>query len=101
MPDSFLFAPEVKSILQAMSSRTVLNEKAVADFLAFGEFFGEETFFEQISILRPASILTYEKERMSIEQYWKFEYVSDWDMTEKEIATRLSDRFRQAVEMQH
>ncbi|MBI4723285.1 MAG: hypothetical protein HY769_09900 [Candidatus Stahlbacteria bacterium] len=99
MGDSFLFSPEIKAILLHPSAKKELNPKAVADFLAFGECWGDETFFNNINILRPASILTYEGQKLSIKQYWEFKYVADYSISENKFVDELVHTFRNAVNL--
>jgi asparagine synthase (glutamine-hydrolysing) len=68
-----LFAPEAKAILQDETFKKELNDEAVAEFFAFGEFWGEKTFFTGINIMAPASIITYDGRDLSIEKYWEVE----------------------------
>jgi asparagine synthase (glutamine-hydrolysing) len=40
-----LFAPEAKAILQDKTFKKELNDEAVAEYFAFGEFWGDKTLF--------------------------------------------------------
>jgi len=94
-----LFAPEMKAILQDAAFKKDLNEETVADFFAFGEIFGNKTFFKGIEVLPPASIFTYDKENASIERYWDFNYDPDYDLSEDKLVDLLTGLFRKAVEI--
>lgn len=95
--DKLLFAPEVKAILQDKDFKKELNDETVADFFAFGEILGNKTFFKEIEVLPPASILTYEKGEISIKQYWNFNYEPDYSKTEDEFVDELVITFKKAV----
>nr|QNO43486.1 hypothetical protein IOCKIBAP_00001 [Methanosarcinales archaeon ANME-2c ERB4] len=76
-----------------------MNNEAVAEFFAFGEFWGDKTFFKRIKVLTPASILTYDGEDLSIEKYWEFKYEPDYNKSEDEFVDELVKTFKKAVEL--
>lgn len=96
---NLLFAPEAKAILQDESFKNELNDEAVAEFFAFGEFWGDKTFFKGIKVLPPASILTYDEQNVSIEKYWDYKYVPDYDKSEDDFVDELIKTFKRAVEI--
>jgi len=96
---NLLFAPEAKAILQENAFQKALNDEAVAEFFAFGEFWGDKTFFTGIKVLTPASILTYDGQDLSIEKYWEFKYEPDYGRSEDEFVDELVKTFRRAVEI--
>ena len=94
-----LFAPEAKAILQDETFKKELNDEAVAEFFAFGEFWGDKTLFEGIKVLTPASILTYDGRELSIEKYWEFKYEPDYSLSEEDVVERLVKTFKKAVKI--
>lgn len=94
-----LFASEIKAILQDETFKKELNDETIADFFAFGEIFGNKTFFKGIEVIPPASIFTYDGRNVSIEQFWDFNYEPDYTLSEDEIADQLVETFRKAVEI--
>ena len=94
-----LFAPEAKAILQDETFKKELNDEAVAEFFAFGEFWGDKTFFKGIKVLTPASILTYDGGDLAIEKYWEFKYEPDYNKSEDEFVDELVKTFKRAVEI--
>lgn len=92
-----LFASEMKAILQDIAFKKELNDEAVADFFAFGEIYGNKTFFKRIEVLPPASIFTYKDQAFSIESYWDFNYEPDYNISEDALAEHLVEAFRKAV----
>jgi len=93
-----LFGPEVKAILQDKSFKKELNDEAIADFFAFGEILGNKTFFKGIEVLPPASITVWNG-KLSIEQYWDFNYEPDYSKSEDEFVDELVKIFKKAVEI--
>jgi asparagine synthase (glutamine-hydrolysing) len=94
-----LFAPEAKAILQDETFKKELNDEAVAEFFAFGEFWGDTTFFKGIKILTPASILTYDGSEVSIEKYWELKYEPDYNKSEDEFVDELVRTFKKAMKI--
>lgn len=95
-----LFASEAKAILQDGALKKELNDETVADYLAFGEIYGNKTFFKGIEVLPPASIFIYDGQSISIERYWDFNYEPDYRVSEDEWADQVVKAFREAVEIQ-
>ncbi len=92
-----LFASEAKAILQDETFKKELNDEAVAEFFAFGEFWGDKTFFKGIKVLTPASILTYDGNNVSIEKYWELKYEPDYNKSEDEFVDELVRTFKKAM----
>lgn len=70
------FAPEVKALLLVSGQAQPYNEAAIASFLATGLTLFEETFFEKIRQLPPATLLTVDLSSGSHResQYWRFRF---------------------------
>ena len=66
----FRFASETKGILADPSFPHHLNLESVADFFNFAYILGEKTFFQEIQLLPPASILRYQDGHYVIYSYW-------------------------------
>lgn len=97
--DKLFFAPESRAILQGQDVKPGLEEEALASFLSFGGVWGDKTFFKNIYLLPPASILRYRDGEVLIRQYWDFPYEPDYNMSEGKITQELVKRFKRAVEI--
>ena len=73
----FIFAPEVKAIISHPHFNKKSDLTAMAQYFRFQHLLGHRTFFEDISMLPPATILVYEYEtqKHSLETYWTFESI--------------------------
>lgn len=71
---TFVFAPEMKAILNLPNFQKSLNQTALAEYMRFQQVLGQKTFFEAITLLRYASLLTYNAQtnRLTVEPYWDF-----------------------------
>jgi asparagine synthase (glutamine-hydrolysing) len=97
--DKFIFASEIKAILNYYNFKKSLKYESVIDWFTFGGVFGDKTLFEGINVLPPASVLVYDNENLSIEQYWDFHYEPDYDKSEDELVDELISAFKKAVEI--
>lgn len=64
--DICIFSSEIKAILKYTKYHVKIDEKGVADFLNFGYFLGNKTFFKEINLLPPGSILIVDGEKYTI-----------------------------------
>ncbi len=65
----FRFASEVKGILADPEFPHIINKEAFADFFYFGHILEEKTFFKDIQMLPPASVLRLQDGRITVESY--------------------------------
>lgn len=92
-----LFSSEIKAILQDDQFKREINNEAVANFFAFGQLLGDQTFFKGVKVLPPASILICEPGKLSMEQYWNCEYAENHTISEVDLVDQLVRAFRKAV----
>lgn len=98
--DSFIFAPEVKGILSYGGFRRKLDLVALAQYMRFQHLLGERTFFEDISLLPPASILYYNlmTRVCKVKPYWTFANIAHRpQVTFAEAVEEVGQLFRSAV----
>ena len=75
-----------------------LNERTLVKFLLYGKIgiLGDDTWFEGIKLLPPASVLTFFLDgKYMIEKYWDLEYVSE--LSKKDAIESLCKAFKEAV----
>lgn len=72
--EQLIFAPEVKGILCDKNLPRKLNLTALAQYVRFQHLLGKRTFFEDIQLLPPGSILRYDVFSAScgVQAYWTF-----------------------------
>jgi asparagine synthase (glutamine-hydrolysing) len=95
----FLFASEIKALLQAMPTPS-LRPEAIADYLTFLWVPDPETMFEGISKLPPGHFGRYRDGRLEISQYWDLEFAVDESRSEAAWAQAVELEVRDAVERQ-
>ncbi len=78
LPGRLLFASEVKALLQVRGFERELDWGAVANYFLLGKLLGSQTFFQDITLLPPASCLSYDGESWSVRKYWTFPYPQNY-----------------------
>jgi asparagine synthase (glutamine-hydrolysing) len=95
----YIFASEVKAILQDKTFEKEIDDSAVAEFFAFDRILEDKTLFKNVKVLPPASIFIITKEKFEHKQYWDFLYTEDYNsFSENYYIQKLVKSFRRAVE---
>ncbi|MCH7616137.1 MAG: hypothetical protein IH978_10455 [Nitrospinae bacterium] len=97
----FVFASELKSVLQGRETRPSLNPQAVADYLTFGFLVGNKTLDPSVQLLAPGSFLTYrwDNRECVVEPYTRLDSLfHPWAGTEEEYHEELRPLFNGAVQ---
>jgi asparagine synthase (glutamine-hydrolysing) len=72
--DALLFATEAKAITQDPGFDKAIDRRGLLDFLVAGHFFDERTFFTNLTMIPPASVLVWERGRLVVERYWDYRF---------------------------
>jgi len=96
--EKYLFASEVKAILEDKTFKKEICHEAVANFFAFETILNDKTFFEGIRVLPPASIVIWSNGNLSVKKYWDFEFKEDRNHPMEYYVENLVRIFRKAVE---
>lgn len=67
---AFVFASEIKSILEFPGYRRLVNEEALEQYLSFQYAVLPETFFKGIYQLLPGHFLVYEEQKVKMKRYF-------------------------------
>jgi asparagine synthase (glutamine-hydrolysing) len=86
----FLFASEVKALLQADPSLRRPDNQALADYLFSGGPLGGKTGFAGISELPPGHWLTWHNGHLSTRRYWDLAYRYEDPKREAELVAELA-----------
>ena len=94
----FIFASEIKSILEHPAYDRELNEQAFAQYLCFQFSALDETFFKGVFKLPPAHFMRVgPRGEVHIERYWKPEYVHDENRSFAETVDAVERSIRESV----
>ncbi|MBI88597.1 MAG: asparagine synthase (glutamine-hydrolyzing) [Candidatus Marinimicrobia bacterium] len=99
--NTFVFGSEQKAILQHPLSQRIIDREALLEYFTFQNIFTDKTLFQSIRLLRPASIAKIEydkKTRISIKQYWDYNFEDPKNPKDKrEYEEELNRLIKQAV----
>jgi asparagine synthase (glutamine-hydrolysing) len=97
------FGPEVKTLLHDPQFTPQLDDVALAEYMRFQHLLGDKTFFEGISLLPPATILTYDfdADGLTLSSYWDFTHLPELDprTSYADIVAESAALFQDAVAM--
>ncbi|MDP3298333.1 MAG: asparagine synthase (glutamine-hydrolyzing) [Thermodesulfovibrionia bacterium] len=111
----FIFASELKAILQDKRVNREINSKAIADYLTYNYIPFPETIFKGIYKLPPAHFMTVKIVQgvqssqgdikqaecldLSVQQYWDIKYEPDYSLSEDDWADALRENLKEAVRL--
>jgi len=90
----FRYASDVDKLLEFLTEQS-LDIQAVSDMLLLGHLWGDRTLVQEISALRPSSVLEVVNGERSLTRYWKPDYREA--KLGQEFLGELVRRYRQAV----
>ena len=88
--DRFLFASEVKALVEADSSLRRADDEALADYLFAGGALGARTGFADVRQLEPGHWLTYRDGQVEIGRYWNSTYRYEEPSREADLLAELA-----------
>lgn len=95
----FIFASEIKCILEHPAYERTLNEDALAQYLCFQFSALHETFFKGIYKLPQGHCLRVDADgSIQMERYWKPEYRFDGQRSEQETVEAIDRAMRESVQ---
>ena len=94
----FIFASEIKSILEHPAYHRELNREALEQYLCFQFSALPETFFKGVFKLPPAHCLTvHANGTLEIERFWQPEFCANNTRTEAETVDAIDTAMRESV----
>jgi asparagine synthase (glutamine-hydrolysing) len=75
----FVFGPEMKAILSDPDFQRQVDLRALSEYMRFQHLLGDKTFFEDLRILRNATLLSYNirTDNLELKSYWNFSQLPD------------------------
>ncbi|HSX78998.1 MAG TPA: asparagine synthase (glutamine-hydrolyzing), partial [Candidatus Saccharimonadia bacterium] len=93
----FLFASEIKAILQDPSVEKTLDPQALDDYLTYLYIPGPKTIFQKIRKLRPGYTLTVSARGVVEREYWDLDFEPKDGLQEADYAMGLLEKLRETV----
>lgn len=95
--NDFVYASEIKSILEYPKFEKKFNRKALDSYLSFQYAVPPETFFEGVYCLMPGHYLWYKDGEVETTRYFEARFNPDEEMTEEEAVDRIEKVFESSV----
>ena len=87
--NKFIFASEIKAILQVLETKPEMDYQAVSDYLTLQYIPAPRTGFKNIYKLPPASYFIYKNGKLKISKYWNLDFKNKTSMQEDEVVNQL------------
>ena len=95
--NDFVYASEIKSILEYPKFEKKFNRKALDSYLSFQYAVPPETFFEGVYCLMPGHYLWYKDGEVETTRYFEARFNPNEQMTEEEAVDRIEKVFENSV----
>lgn len=95
--NDFVYASEIKSILEYPKFEKKFNRKALDSYLSFQYAVPPETFFEGVYCLMPGHYLWYKDGEVETTRYFEARFNPDEELTEEEAVDRIEKVFENSV----
>lgn len=95
--NDFVYASEIKSILEYPKFEKKFNRKALDSYLSFQYAVPPETFFEGVYCLMPGHYLWYKDGEVETTRYFEARFNPDEEMTVEEAVDRIEKVFENSV----
>ena len=94
---NFIFASEIKPILEYTYLKREVDLDALSDFLTFLYIPSPQTMFKGIKKLPPASLLIYSQNNLKIKQYWEFAITESSSKSEEFYTHYLHELLKKSI----
>ena len=95
--EDFVYASEIKSILEHPNFEKRFNKRALDTYLSFQYAVPPETFFEDVYCLLPGHYLWYRDGVAETTRYFEAKFRPDNEMSEKEAVDKIEKVFENSV----
>lgn len=95
--NDFVYASEIKSILEYPKFEKKFNRKALDSYLSFQYAVPPETFFEGVYCLMPGHYLWYKDGEVEATRYFEARFNPNEEMTEEEAVDKIEKVFENSV----
>ncbi len=99
--DSFVFASEIKAILEVPSVKITISSQSVSNFLSLGYVTGTDTIYKEISEVEPGTILQVNLNEGENKKYrfWRFPNKADEKLSQSEIIEQVEYRLNESIRL--
>jgi asparagine synthase (glutamine-hydrolysing) len=97
--NSLIFSSQIRPILKSNEVKKELNLTALNDYFSFNYIFGENTIYQKIKKLPPATYLEYHNNEITIKQYWDLPHTVDKSITEEDALKKCEDLIKDSINL--
>lgn len=98
----FVFSSELRGVVDSGVVEHKINWSACSNFLYLGHHLGNSTWFSDVQLMPPGSVLTFENNEVRIEPYWDFNSIAIDDRIDYPTALEECNRlFTQSISRQN
>lgn len=95
----FIFASELKAILQEGNIAAEIDPQALSDYLSFGYIPAPKTIFRGVSKLLPGHVLIFKEGNLNLRQYWDLRFQSENEKPIDQFCDQILDTLRESIQM--
>jgi len=93
---TLLFGTQLSSVIQSSEVPRELDMRSIFEFFTFQRVLGTNTFYKDINVLLPATVLHYRDGNISFAPYWEMKYKKE-EHSEKYYVDRLAEALKRSV----
>lgn len=93
---TLLFGTQLSSIIRSFEVPRELDVRSILEFFTFQRVLGKKTFYEDINVLSPATVLRYREGNISFNSYWEQRYKEE-KHPEKYYVDKLAETIKKSV----
>jgi asparagine synthase (glutamine-hydrolysing) len=98
-PKGFVFASELKAILETDAIQRKIDKQALNLYLTFRYVPGSRTMIDGITKLEPAHYLVHQNGNFSVHRYWNLDFAEDDGKDEDVYSERLKEALRESIDI--
>jgi asparagine synthase (glutamine-hydrolysing) len=92
-----IFGAQLKAIIQSQRVPKNLNMTAIMEYFTFNQVLGTKTYYKNIKVMSPASILRFKDGSINYKHYWEMNYQEEIRRTQDYYIDALADAIKKAV----
>lgn len=97
--DIFIFASEIKAILEYPGIERYADIQSVYEYLYLGYSLDDKTWIKGINKLNPAHYLILSNGNLSVKRYWQAEVKPDYSLSEEKALSGLNKFLNESVQL--
>jgi len=95
--ESLIFGTQLKPILQSGKVPRNLDSHSVMEFFTFQRVLGNKTYYKDIEVMSPATILRLQNGKIGFQEYWEMNYQEDYRKSKDYYVDALADTLKKSV----